>query len=260
VSEARAIGAELDQQIAAHLNDGHRGERLRAGLHLAIIGPPNAGKSSLLNRLAKRDAAIVSDIAGTTRDIVEVFLDLGGYPVIATDTAGLREARDSIETEGVRRARERAGNADIKLTVFDATDLDGKHGLDPLTLELVDDDTLVVLNKADLVVGFLPGHIEKRPAFAVSAKTGSGLIALLDAVQNQAAKLLVGEGAGLTRHRHRSALNACRAALARAAVAQEPELMGEDLRMAARELGRITGRVDVEDLLGVIFSEFCIGK
>lgn len=260
VGEARAIGAELDQQIATHLNDGHRGERLRAGLYLAIVGPPNAGKSSLLNRLAKRDAAIVSDTAGTTRDVIDVYLDLGGYPVIAADTAGLREARDSIETEGVRRARERAGDADMKLTVFDATELDGEHGLDPLTLELVDGDTFVVLNKVDLVTGFLPGHIKKRPVFAVSAKTGSGLDALLDALQTQAAKLLAGEGAGLTRHRHRIALTACRAALARAADAQEPELMGEDLRLASRELGRITGSVDVEDLLGVIFSEFCIGK
>ncbi len=260
VGEARAIGAELDQQIATHLNDGHRGERLRTGLYLAIVGPPNAGKSSLLNRLAKRDAAIVSDTAGTTRDVIDVYLDLGGYPVIAADTAGLRKARDSIETEGVRRARERAGDADMKLTVFDATDLDGEHGLDPLTLELVDGDTFVVLNKVDLVTGCLPKHIKKRPAFAVSAKTGRGLDALLDALQTQAAKLLAGEGAGLTRHRHRSALTSCRAALARAAEAQEPELIGEDLRLASRELGRITGRVDVEDLLGVIFSEFCIGK
>ncbi|MBL6941160.1 MAG: tRNA uridine-5-carboxymethylaminomethyl(34) synthesis GTPase MnmE, partial [Rhodospirillales bacterium] len=124
IGEALAIAAELDQEIAAHLDDGHRGERLRAGLYLAIVGPPNAGKSSLLNRLAKRDAAIVSDIAGTTRDVIDVHLDLGGYPVIVADTAGLREARDSIETEGVRRARERAGDADMKLAVFDATDLD----------------------------------------------------------------------------------------------------------------------------------------
>ena len=260
IGEALAIAAELDQEIAAHLDDGHRGERLRAGLYLAIVGPPNAGKSSLLNRLAKRDAAIVSDIAGTTRDVIDVHLDLGGYPVIVADTAGLREARDSIETEGVRRARERAGDADMKLAVFDATDLDCDGGLDPLTLELIDTDTFVVLNKGDLVTTPLPRDIEKRPAFAVSAKTGAGLDALLGALQSAAAERMAGEGAGLTRQRHRVALTACRQALARAAVAGEPELLGEDLRLASRELGRITGRVDVEDLLDVIFSEFCIGK
>ena len=260
LGEALAITADLNRQIAAHLDDGHRGERLRAGLYLAIVGPPNAGKSSLLNRLAKRDAAIVSDIAGTTRDVIDVHLDLGGYPVIAADTAGWREARDSIETEGVRRARERAGDADMKLAVFDATDLDTDGGLDALTLDLIDADTLVVLNKADLVTSPLPGHIEKCPAFAVSAKTGSGLDTLLDALQSEAAERMAGEGAGLTRQRHRSALTTCRQALARAAEAGEPELMGEDLRLASRELGRITGRVDVEDLLDVIFSEFCIGK
>jgi len=261
VGEARTIATNLEQEIARHMDDGHRGERLRAGLYLAIIGPPNAGKSSLLNRLAKRDAAIISDIAGTTRDVIDVHLDLGGYPVIAADTAGLREARDSIESEGVRRARERAGDADMKLAVFDATELDGPAGLDALTLDLIDDDTLVVLNKCDLVDKTLPKTIAKQPAFPLSAKTGVGFDALLDALQAATATRFAGGGVSPTRQRHRQALNSCRQSLARAlATTDEPELMGEDLRIAARELGRITGRVDVEDLLDVIFSEFCIGK
>ncbi|NQU57614.1 MAG: tRNA uridine-5-carboxymethylaminomethyl(34) synthesis GTPase MnmE [Rhodospirillales bacterium] len=260
IGDALAIATQLDTEIAAHLDDAHRGERLRAGLYLAIVGPPNAGKSSLLNRLAKRDAAIVSDIAGTTRDVIDVHLDLGGYPVIAADTAGLREARDSIETEGVRRARERAGDADMKLAVFDATALATAEGLDALTLDLIDADTLVVLNKCDLVTSPLPKEIENRPAFPLSAKTGAGFEALLDALQSAATARMAGGGPGLTRHRHRAALTACRQALQRAMEAVESELMSEDLRLASRELGRITGRVDVEDLLDLIFSEFCIGK
>ena len=261
MGEARSIASQMAREIASHLDDAHRGERLRTGLYLAIIGPPNAGKSSLLNRLAKRDAAIVSDIAGTTRDVIDVHLDLGGYPVIAADTAGLREAGDSIETEGVRRARERAEDADMKLAVFDAVDLQGAAGLDPLTLELIDSDTLVILNKSDLAHGALPDQVKKRPVLALSAKTGQGFDALLASLQAQASELLAGDpGPGLTRQRHRDALKACHEALQRAIGATEVELLGEDLRLAARELGRLTGRVDVEDLLDVIFSKFCIGK
>lgn len=261
IGEARGLARDLEAEILRHLNDGHRGERLRTGLYLAIIGPPNAGKSSLLNRLAKRDAAIVSDIAGTTRDVIDVHLDLGGFPVIAADTAGLREAADDIESEGVKRARQRAGDADMKLAVFDATGLNGPGGLEEMTLSLIDENTLVVLNKADLVDGPLPGDIQGRPALAVSAKSGSGFDALLDRLQESAAKRLAGgEGPAVTRERHRAALGRCADALARALRSEEAELMGEDLRLAARALGSLTGRVDVEDLLDVIFSEFCIGK
>ena len=261
VGEARSIATQMAKDIAVHLDDAHRGERLRAGLYLAIIGPPNAGKSSLLNRLAKRDAAIVSDIAGTTRDVIDVHLDLGGYPVIAADTAGLREARDSIETEGVRRARERAEDADMKLAVFDASDLQAAAELDPLTLELIDSNTLIILNKCDEPHGALPDQVKNRPVLVLSAKTGEGFDALLVALQSLASELLAGDtGPGLTRQRHRDALKDCHSALKRAIVAEEAELMGEDLRLATRALGRITGRVDVEDLLDVIFSKFCIGK
>jgi tRNA modification GTPase len=259
IGDARSLAAALMDEISAHLEDGHRGECLRDGLYLAIIGPPNAGKSSLLNRLARRDAAIVSDIAGTTRDVIDVHLDLGGYPVIAADTAGLREVGDSIENEGVRRARERADDADMKLAVFDATDL--KTGLDDLTLALIDEGTFVILNKCDLSDDLLPDHIAGRPAFSLSAKTGTGFDALLEALKSAAASRLAGNGGpALTRQRHRDALTTCLQALDRVNSVREAELMGEDLRLASRALGTITGRVDVEDLLDVIFSKFCIGK
>ena len=261
MGEARSIATQMAKEIARHLDDAHRGERLRAGLYLAIIGPPNAGKSSLLNLLAKRDAAIVSDIAGTTRDVIDVHLDLDGYPVIVADTAGLREAGDSIEIEGVRRARERADDADMKLAVFDSSDLQAAVELDPLTLALIDSNTLVVLNKIDLHHDGLPDQVKNHPIFALSAKTGEGLDALLIALKAKASELLAGDcGPGLTRQRHRDALKDCHSALKRTIVSEEAELMGEDLRLAARALGRITGRVDVEDLLGAIFSKFCIGK
>ena len=259
--EAIQIAVETLEGIVKHLNDAHRGERLRAGLSLAIIGPPNAGKSCLLNRLAKRDVAIVSDIAGTTRDVIDVHLDLGGFPVIAADTAGLREAGDRLETEGIRRARERAEDADMKLAVFDAGDVKGAAALDPLTLELIDSNTLVIFNKCDEPHSILPDQVKNRPALVLSAKTGEGVDTLLLALQALASKLLAGDSEpSLTRYRHRDALNDCRRSLERAIVAEESELMGEDLRLAARSLGRITGRIDVEDLLDVIFSKFCIGK
>ena len=257
LAEARALARAVAGEITGHLDDGHRGERLRDGLYLAIVGPPNAGKSSLLNRLARRDAAIVSDIAGTTRDVIDVHLDLDGYPLIAADTAGLREATDSIETEGVRRARERAGNADMTLAVFDGA----AGAFDPLTLDLIDEDTLIVVNKSDLPGTSCPDSLKGQPVYPLSAKTGEGFDALMAGLRKVAAdRLSGGGGPGPTRQRHRHALEACRDALERALAATEAELMGEDLRLAGRELGRITGRVDVEDLLDIIFSEFCIGK
>ena len=259
--EAIYIASQTLEEIAKHLNDAHRGERLRAGLSLAIIGPPNAGKSCLLNRLAKRDVAIVSDIAGTTRDIIDVQLDLGGFPVVAADTAGLREAGDKIETEGIRRTRERAEDADMKLVVFDAGDVQAAAELDSLTLELIDSNTLVIFNKCDEPHSILPDQVKNHPVLVLSAKTGEGFDSLLLAMQDLASKLLAGDsGPSLTRYRHRDALKDCQYSLERAILVGEAELMGEDLRLAVRSLGRITGRVDVEDIFDVIFSKFCIGK
>lgn len=253
----RPVLSGLAAEIAAHLDDRHRGERLRDGIAVAILGAPNAGKSSLLNALARRDVAIVSERAGTTRDVVEVHLDLGGWPVTLADTAGLREATDEIEGEGIRRALDRAEKADLRLAVFDATRL---PDLDPRTRALLGPATIPVVNKADRVPGLdaeavLPG------ALAVSATTGAGLPALLSRLTAMAGEGLDAAGPpALTRARHRAALEECRGALARALEAPLPELAAEDVRLASRALGRITGRVDVEDLLDVIFRDFCIGK
>jgi tRNA modification GTPase len=247
----------LADEIASHLNDNRRGERLRDGIHISILGAPNAGKSSLLNVLARREAAIVSERAGTTRDVVEVHLDLGGFPVVLADTAGLREAADEIESEGIRRALDRAANADLKLAVFDATTL---PELDAQTLAVVDDQTLVVLNKLDRA-SELVHEIGGKPAIPVSARTGQGLPELLRSLTSAVKTRFETPGVpALTRARHRGALEECAASLHRAMSADLPELAAEDVRLASRALGRITGRVDVEDLLDVIFRDFCIGK
>lgn len=249
----RGALADLTAAMAGHLADGHRGERLRDGVEVTIIGAPNVGKSSLLNRLARREAAIVSATAGTTRDVVEVHLDLGGYPVVLADTAGLRAAAEEIEGEGIRRARQRAARADLKLAVFDAT-----AAVDEETARLVDDDTVVVVNKADAAGAAT--EIAGRPALAVSAATGAGLETLLAAVEAEVARRFASGGAVMTRTRHRAAVEEGLAAIRRAMAAPLPELAAEDLRLAARAIGRITGRVDVEELLDVIFRDFCIGK
>ena len=253
----RPVVAGLAGEIAAHLDDGGRGERLREGLHIAIVGAPNAGKSSLLNALARRDAAIVSARAGTTRDVIEVHLDLGGYPVVLADTAGLREAAaDEVEEEGIRRARDRAARADVKVAVFDATTL---PALDAATLALIDRDTVVVFNKIDLAAVTDP-RPDLSPV-AVSARSGAGLKELEERLTAFSAdRLAIGSAPSLTRARHRAALAECRESLIRALEAPLPELAAEDVRLASRALGRITGRVDVEDLLDVIFRDFCIGK
>lgn len=255
---ARAGIARLTGEIARHLADGARGERVRDGVRVAIIGPPNAGKSSLLNLLARRDAAIVADAPGTTRDVIEVHLDLGGYPVVVADTAGLRRTGDAVEAEGVRRAQAVAQAADLKLAVFD-----GAHwpGADEFTAGTVDADTVVVVNKADL--GRVGDSEEVRgvPALPVSALTGLNIAALLTTLQREVERRWgMGAAPVLTRARHRQALVACLEALRRAGAGGESEVVAEEVRLAVRALGRITGRVDVEEILDVVFSEFCIGK
>jgi tRNA modification GTPase len=255
--EVRDALTRLRAEIAVHLDD-KRGERLRDGLHIAIIGPPNAGKSSLLNLLARRDAAIVSETAGTTRDIIEVHLDLGGWPVVLADTAGLRDSGDAIEQEGVRRARARAESADLRLLVLDAAH-DWPRTMAELTAASPRWNAahdIVVVNKVDLApvdaVGVVP----------LSIVSGDGLGELLTRLQRSAA-LLMEEGntaPPLTRARHREALSEAQAALARALAAPEVALAAEDLRLAMRALGRITGTVRIDELLDVIFRDFCIGK
>ncbi len=341
LAPALAIARELEAEIAAALADGGRGERLREGLVVAIAGPPNAGKSTLLNRIARREAAIVSPYAGTTRDVIEVHLDLSGWPVTLLDTAGIRETDDPVELEGVRRARDRAAAADLVLWVIDARDADaaknaapeGAAKLSPGTAPVImgreptgprdasPDDRLrertrndldfsaeiqstpptwLICNKIDLIddvkqrsefvvpaigksdVVFVPNKLLKNMVkdqltqrnelasykndleFNISAITGEGFDALLDRVAHQAREFLTGaEFALVTRERHRHALEKILTALRRAQdreVAGREDLLAEELRIAVTALGRLTGRVDVEDILDVIFRDFCIGK
>jgi tRNA modification GTPase len=249
--EIQQIGETLAAELA-----GHAAERLRDGLTIAIVGAPNVGKSSILNKLAQREAAIVSSIAGTTRDVIEVRMDIAGYPVTLADTAGLRATADEIEAEGVRRALNRAEHADLKLLVFDGG---AWPGIDPETAKLIDDEALCVLNKADLLREPEPVAVAGRAVLKLSCKTGLGLESLVGEIA-AAAKGAMGGAEILTRARHRAAVEEAKAALDRARVAGQLELKAEDLRLAVRAIGRIAGRVDVEEVLDLIFKEFCIGK
>ncbi len=256
--------ADLRHAIETHLADGHRGEKIRAGLDVVILGAPNVGKSSLLNWLARREAAIVSDIAGTTRDIVEVPMDLAGYPVTIADTAGLREAGDVIEREGVRRAAARAEIADLR--IFMTTAADPEIPSDYADLMKPGDYHLI--NKIDLDPSITDIQREtsdpNNNRLRLSVTAGEGLEEFLAQLEADVVALLDVSGApALTQLRHRQALEDCVAALARfqaAADTLDPELAAEDIRLAVRSLGRITGRVDVEDILDIVFGDFCIGK
>ncbi len=246
----------LEAGLSAHLADAGRGERLREGLRMAIVGPPNAGKSSLLNWLAKRDVAIVSATAGTTRDVLEVYLDVNGYPATVADTAGLRETADSVEREGVRRALARAEAADLRLVVVDWSA--GEAGRE-MVGRWLDGDAIAVANKIDR------GGTVPEPWIPVSVTTGQGLDALLTRIADELeARMGLREAPALTRARQRHAAEEARAAVRRALQGLRDgtplELPAEDLRLAARALGRITGRVDIEEILDAIFREFCLGK
>jgi len=226
------------------------GERLREGLTVVLAGPPNAGKSTLLNALARRDVAIVSPIAGTTRDVIEVHCDLGGLPVVIVDTAGLRDSADLIEQEGVARARARAEHADLVLWLVPP---EGEGGKPPPARKL-----LRVATKADLAPA------GQDVDLAVSAATGQGLPQLIARLEREAEAALGQGDAVLTRERHRRALEQAQDSVARALgmmVSQGPlELIAEEVRLASRSVGVITGRVDVEQVLDRLFSSFCIGK
>lgn len=251
-ARARPIIETLAAALGAHLADQGRGERVRDGYRIAILGPPNAGKSSLLNALARREAAIVSDVPGTTRDVVEVRLTLAGFPVWIADTAGLREARDAIESEGVRRALARAEDADLRIGVLPMGALP-----EPRLEAALRPDDMRVRSKADLYPQGLPPAGE----LAVSAISGAGIPGLEAALAARVSTALSArEQPALTRARHRLAVQEAETALRRALNAPAVELAAEDVRLAARALGRLTGRIDVEDVLDEIFSSFCIGK
>ncbi|MBN8544079.1 MAG: tRNA uridine-5-carboxymethylaminomethyl(34) synthesis GTPase MnmE [Alphaproteobacteria bacterium] len=241
----------LRANLRAMLDDNHIGEKIRQGIEVVILGAPNAGKSSLLNTLARRDVAIVSEVAGTTRDMIEVHLDINGYPVTLIDTAGLRETSDSIEKEGVLRAKNRAKSAELKLLLIDSITRSESHN------DFVHDDdtnTLIIYTKND--VGKAPEN-----ALSISTKTGEGIQELIEAVKSRVLHEMGSSPSPLiTRARHREALQRALDALGRFSSDTPLELQCEELRIAAHALGKITGKIDVEDVLDVVFSTFCIGK
>ncbi len=262
-----ALGAarQLRSEIAAVLADSGRGERLREGLVVAIAGPPNAGKSTLLNRLARREAAIVSPHPGTTRDVIEVHLDLGGYPVTLLDTAGIRDSADPVEQEGVRRAQERAAGADLVLWVIDLS-ASGGRDFEGAGRPLA--EAWLIRNKSDISTRGIRNESKDQNrfnhSFTLAAASGQGVDALVGALSDHARRFFSEtESAIVTRARHRRAMEETVAALNRALSQPEAgseELIAEEFRVAATSLARLTGRIDVEDILDVIFRDFCIGK
>ena len=272
-AQAEAVVAELVAAISSHLDDGHRGEILREGFRVVLAGPPNVGKSSLLNALARRDAAIVSEEAGTTRDVIEVKLDLDGLAVIVSDTAGLRAAEGHVEQEGIRRSLANAREADLVLWMH-APDVDW---MAPADMGIEARFILHVFNKADLKDGTagmkIAGGLEREAEencggvlrhVEISAAGGQGLTDLTAKIVTIARERLgKGEGPAITRVRHRVLLGECVGHLesfGSCKATRDVELRAEDLRRAAVSLGRITGRVDVEDVLDQVFGRFCIGK
>jgi len=246
----------LRTQMSEHLDDDHRGEKIRSGFNIAIIGPPNAGKSSLLNALAKRDAAIVTSIPGTTRDIIEVRLVLAGFAVTLADTAGLRVSEDIVEQEGIRRAMTRADSADLVVGVLDGSN-DSKHEISRV-LEKAD---LLILNKVDLGLRLTLADSDKSVLSAAISK-GGGVAEIEAWIGTEVGKRLSArELPALSRVRHRRNVEQAVEALSRASqLLHQPEFAGEDLRLAIRALESLTGRVDIEDVLGEVFSRFCVGK
>jgi tRNA modification GTPase len=265
LTSAQMLRDEIDGVLAG----AQRGERLRDGLVVAIAGPPNAGKSTLLNRIVRREAAIVSSIPGTTRDVIEVHLDLDGYPVTLLDTAGIRESNDPVEREGIARARARAAEADLVLWVVEFGAENG--GIAIPNIEVVPGRQVwLVKNKIDLVplesreIGNNESTYQFINRIRLSTMTGEGMNQLMNMISNYASSYFSGgEPETVTRERHRKALEEASSALGRACVEGprgREDIIAEELRLASRALGRLTGEVDVEDILDVIFRDFCIGK
>ena len=251
---------EVQREIKKILNDQNIGEIIREGFKIAIVGPTNAGKSSLLNNLANREVAIVSEIAGTTRDVVEVHLNIDGYPVILSDTAGIRESKDEIEKRGIRLSLKKAEKADLKLVVVDAKNIDFSAFLN----DLLKNDAILVVNKSDLIREKLDSKILKFNHVLISLKDNLNIDSLILKIKNSLKnKFITDEDILITRERHRNHLVQCADHLENFLDKNDKKDFdkgAEDLRLATRHLGMIVGKVDVEEILGSIFNDFCIGK
>ena len=251
---------EVLKNLEKILDDQKVGERIREGFKIAILGPTNAGKSSLLNHLSNRDVAIVSEIAGTTRDVIETHLNIDGYPVIVSDTAGIRESKDEIEKKGIKLSLKRAEEADLKLIVVEAKNLDFTDVLKGL----LDENAILVINKLDLLKKDIDPEIKKINHVLISIKDNLNIDALILKIKNSLKnKFMTSEDILITRERHRQHLEQCLNYLKNFNQKKEIEdfdKAAEDLRLATRHLGMIVGKVDVEEILGSIFNDFCIGK
>ena len=256
----KKISNEVILNIKKILDDQKVGERIREGFKIAIIGPTNAGKSSLLNHLSNRDAAIVSEIAGTTRDVIETHLNIDGYPVVVSDTAGIRDSKNEIEKKGIKLALDKAENADLKLIVIDAKNIDFKGVLK----ELMDENAILVVNKSDLLKEDLNSEIKNYEHVLISVKNNLNVEDLILKIKNKLKnKFITSEDILITRARHRQHLEQSLNYLKNFEEKNEAEdfdKAAEDLRLATRHLGMIVGKVDVEEILGSIFNDFCIGK
>jgi len=260
LEEIKKSSDEVLKNIEKILNDQKVGERIREGFKIAILGPTNAGKSSLLNHLSSRDVAIVSEIAGTTRDVIETHLNIDGYPVIVSDTAGIRESKNEIERKGIKLSLIRAEEADLKLVVVDAKNLDFTDVLKGL----LDENAILVINKSDLLVGDIDIEIKKLDHVLISIKENLNIDELILKIKNNLKnKFITSDDILITRERHRQHLEQCLEHLKNFNKKNEVEdfdKAAEDLRLATRHLGMIVGKVDVEEILGSIFNDFCIGK
>jgi len=260
INEIQKTSSDVLKEINKTLNDQKVGERIREGFKIAILGPPNSGKSSLLNYLSKRDVAIVSEIAGTTRDVIETHLNLDGYPVIVSDTAGIRDSKNEIEKKGIKIALKRAEDADLKLVIVSAKNVD----FTTVLKNLMKKNAILVVNKSDLVKGKLNSKFKKYQPVLISIKRNSNLNKLILKIKSKLKnKFTTTEDILITRERHRQNLLNCVQHLEKfqkKKSARDFDKAAEDLRLATRHLGMIVGKVDVEELLGSIFNDFCIGK
>lgn len=259
INELENTVFKIRESLAAHLRQSNSGERLREGFRVVIVGEPNAGKSSLLNVLAKREAVIVSDIAGTTRDAIDVYMDINGFPVIFTDTAGLRETTETIEQKGIAIAYDKARDADLILALVDGQNV---NLLPFLELEKEQKNKMIyVFNKADKLTVEQRFKLSGADRIVISAKQQTGIDALLEIISSRIAEQFNGgSGALITRQRYREILNDVFKALEQFHLNKSIELAAEDIRMAARSLGKITGVIEVDEILDKIFGSFCIGK